>query len=880
MAVSWRPFGEELPLTLVNELIVVPGSNRLRAATFGRGVWDVDLTTGPAAQRPAQLYIRQNIIEDGRTYPRSLPGGLRDDPRLPAGAVGMDFGHAFDIRIDAPPYQFFDDVVDGVEFDERLGADTLVPLVRNNVYVQVHNSGHTGVDNVEVHLYFMAAGAALPDPPPVPAVAQPPLPGGLALRPPADFYRPAQNFDPVDPPVAGQWLRVGPAQTLARVAPDTPSVARFEWTVPASLAGGNVALLALCRHRVADDAWDPAPATIDALIVAERRTALRVVGVGALPPPALYIRDGIDDGGRRAGEVLSAGRSPDIIVVAAVPAQPAAEAFRDLLDVRPQTRLKGGTPNQIYVRVHNRGLVDTTADIELWAVPIGPGNLPAHLPAGWQPIQLAGPVPIQVPVPAGKPALAGPVPWTPPDPQSARRIQGVPAGGAHPVGGRGGCAARQGAGDVARRPVAPGAALRRRRQRGGARLAVGSSVAGLLVPVAPPLSWWPLLALLLAACPRPQPVSKLPPETRVELLDKDATAEPVAIPGGVANPSGEVGYVTAPDGALVALALATGEERWRGGPGYALAVAAAEGHLLAAVPLPDTALAVASIDTVTGARRFTSAPIAPVGATATSYQLLAVRQRGRRLVIAFRGASHPSGPAPGSSGGNAEREPRRQAGHAVQVDLDSGRVETIPFAPFAPATPPPLPPDAEALNLLAPGDGHHLWSHGDRLLGLSLESGHLVLRSWDAATLAPAGSHQLLDHLPAGSQYLTAWRPRDRARAYVVLCNDARLSDDTAAGERCRWLVWDAATGERIADVPCAGREIDPAPEPALVNGLLLVAMRGPGAPPAGRQRCEEREAAVAAPAERAHAVRGHALSRWCIRNPFAKALDHRPQAV
>ena len=416
MPVTWRPFGVEMPLALVNQLMVVPGSNRLRAATFGRGVWDVDLTTGPGAQPAVRLYIRQNIIEDGRTYPRSLPALLRDDPRLGPAVAGMDFGHAFDIRVDAPPYQFFDDRVDGVEFDERLGADTLVPLVRNNVYVQVHNSGHTGVDNVEVHLYFMAAGAALPDPPPVPAVAQPPLPGGLALRPPADFYRPAQNFDPVDPPVAGQWLRVGPAQTLARVAPDTPSVARFEWTVPASLAGGNVALLALCRHRVADDAWDPAPATIDALIVAERRTALRVVGVGALPPPALYIRDGIDDGGRRAGEVLSAGRSPDIIVVAAVPAQPAAEAFRDLLDVRPQTRLKGGTPNQIYVRVHNRGLVDTTADIELWAVPIGPGNLPAHLPAGWQPIQLAGPVPIQVPVPAGKPALAGPVPWTPPDP--------------------------------------------------------------------------------------------------------------------------------------------------------------------------------------------------------------------------------------------------------------------------------------------------------------------------------------------------------------------------------------------------------------------------------------------------------------------------------
>lgn len=127
-----------LPLTLVNDIEPVAGTRRLRAATFGRGIWDCNLAAGVAQP---QLLIRQTLIEDGRTYPRPFPPPIPDDPRLPAGAVWLDHAHAFDIRIDSAPFDFFDDRVNGVEFDEQLAVNTLLPLAEQAVYVQVHNWG-------------------------------------------------------------------------------------------------------------------------------------------------------------------------------------------------------------------------------------------------------------------------------------------------------------------------------------------------------------------------------------------------------------------------------------------------------------------------------------------------------------------------------------------------------------------------------------------------------------------------------------------------------------------------------------------------------------------------------------------------------------------
>jgi len=40
---SWQPYGQDLPITFVNDLEIVQTSQKLRAGTFGRGIWETDL---------------------------------------------------------------------------------------------------------------------------------------------------------------------------------------------------------------------------------------------------------------------------------------------------------------------------------------------------------------------------------------------------------------------------------------------------------------------------------------------------------------------------------------------------------------------------------------------------------------------------------------------------------------------------------------------------------------------------------------------------------------------------------------------------------------------------------------------------------------------
>jgi hypothetical protein len=396
-----------LPLTLVKDVRIVtlprdaaaaasaPESVarlRLIAAMYGRGMYAADITRGyPAAIGAGgpehRLYLRQTVVEDGLRYPRPAPtqlnaapgsgAGIRlgGDPRVPPGTRLLSDRDAYDIRIDNAPFQFFEDFVDGVEFDEDLRTKNLKPGEANQVYVQVHTRGRRRAGAVDVDLYFAEA----PDPgalntPPVANAA--PLPD---LQ--ADFWA-VHTSNVLPPPAAATnapravWQRVGSRELLLRVAPNQPEVARFDWVPPVALAGRFVALLALCSSTADAFAANP-PTVMRELIRNERRAALRVVRAEAFVPD-LYIRDGVDDDGRLGG-VAFGGRSPDIIVVAAAPADPADE-FKDLGDARDADRVRGsGGANVVYVRVHNRKPVDTAAVVDLfWALP----HLPVSGAAG------------------------------------------------------------------------------------------------------------------------------------------------------------------------------------------------------------------------------------------------------------------------------------------------------------------------------------------------------------------------------------------------------------------------------------------------------------------------------------------------------------------
>lgn len=347
----WELCSEGLPLVQVNDLSVTAVTSTLRCATHGRGCFECNIrgaTPANLALPAVRLVIRDHLAQDGRPY---LPANqVPDDPRvLPA--VPFNPQQAYDLRVDAPtsnageaapfrPEAFaFGEAIDGVEFDEMLVPDRPVVGEINQVYVQVHNRGTGQAHGVVVHLYFADAGN--------PAA-------------PPDVDAGKLNY-PGEPAGDSPWKRAAPAREVGAVGPGQPVVVRFPWTPPVEIAA-NVALLAVCTGD--GDALAAVPGgSVAAFVAGELRAALRVTAVVRDP---LYIRDGVDDDGRR-GLVAWGGRSPDIIVRSATVADPAAE-FRALDAHHLEDRATAGT-NHVYVRVTNRTQVPVNARVRLFEVP-------------------------------------------------------------------------------------------------------------------------------------------------------------------------------------------------------------------------------------------------------------------------------------------------------------------------------------------------------------------------------------------------------------------------------------------------------------------------------------------------------------------------------
>jgi hypothetical protein len=261
---SWTPFGAGLPNVVISDLDLSPARDVLRAATYGRGMWQIHLDP-PCLD--VDLYVRDSVLDTGETFPS--PSGVAD-PRT----LGVDafWWQSPDIKVDASPYYTVPVVFDGVDFDGETAED----VVRNDpghpapnrLYVQVHNRGPFVASNVKVKVLYANASAGLPA-----------LPGDFWASYPNDWTA-ASGWTTVDPTV--------PYQLVPQLLPATPAVLRWDWVVPPSANAHTCMLLVVSCDEdpvLRSDAV-PDDHLLNVVVPMDKHVALRNLHVvtGSAPP--------------------------------------------------------------------------------------------------------------------------------------------------------------------------------------------------------------------------------------------------------------------------------------------------------------------------------------------------------------------------------------------------------------------------------------------------------------------------------------------------------------------------------------------------------------------------------------------------------------------
>jgi hypothetical protein len=267
---TWQPFRNNLPNCAVFDLKLHPTERVLRAATHGRGLWEipVDAQTTP----DVDLVVRDHLMDTGRVSP--TPNGVPANWDDPLQHVALNdplyVWQCADVKVDAiegnpPAYQLPVADVDYLAFESRLAHRNAQRGQVNRVYVQIRNRGSQPALNVRVKLLTADATLGLP-----------PLP--------VDFWAAFPN-DSAD---TTRWRPVGAAATIPVVQPFEPTVLEWNWSTPTDAADHSCALV------IVDSASDPIPAAnrildVGALIGREKRVGLKNLHVVNAPPGTYYV---------------------------------------------------------------------------------------------------------------------------------------------------------------------------------------------------------------------------------------------------------------------------------------------------------------------------------------------------------------------------------------------------------------------------------------------------------------------------------------------------------------------------------------------------------------------------------------------------------------
>jgi photosystem II stability/assembly factor-like uncharacterized protein len=260
---TWNNFSQGLPNTAIYDLRLRSGGNLLRAATHGRGLWEVRVDL--ASQPTVDLFVRDHVMDTGRP-PTSAPvaAAWEDPTRYVALGDTCYWWHCADIKADAPPgWQLLPGEANYLGFETKLTHENPEKGNQNRVYVQVHNRGPLPASNVTVKIMTAGASAGLPDLP-------------------ADFWSTWPNS-------AGDvnWTPVGAPQAIGTLEPLRPAVLQWDWR-PAASADTHT-----CMLVVIDSPSDPIPAStktlfsIAQLVTTEKRVGLKNLHVVNLLPDTL-----------------------------------------------------------------------------------------------------------------------------------------------------------------------------------------------------------------------------------------------------------------------------------------------------------------------------------------------------------------------------------------------------------------------------------------------------------------------------------------------------------------------------------------------------------------------------------------------------------------
>ena len=259
-AQTWNAFDQGLANAPVWKLAIHAPSRKLRAATYGRGVWERSLDNVDCTDH--FLYLRDNLVDSGRTP---------SPDNVPHPYIAGELCHRWqspDIVVD-PFAQTTSLVTSPIEIYDGV-ANLGAKRGANRVYVLVNNKGPFAVTSVAVRVFFAPASMGLP-----------PFPMGL-LNDPFTW----------NPPGSTSWTPIAPAAfMIARIEPGTTRLASWDFVIPAS-APEHSCLMAFVTS--AEDPFAAAGiANPDQLVVQNRKVALRNLDLDAIPGSASATGDGI-----------------------------------------------------------------------------------------------------------------------------------------------------------------------------------------------------------------------------------------------------------------------------------------------------------------------------------------------------------------------------------------------------------------------------------------------------------------------------------------------------------------------------------------------------------------------------------------------------------